>query len=573
MSADLRRSFSKEVGTGETFSNEELELVGSVVDYGLFNEVDSRIISLAARKAWAASKLGAPTEELEELSEVLFMLPGAGVAEVAAASGALRTFKSSPVPASVYTEVINHALERSWRPVEIQGVSRGIVHAVELGLNPEKAALSMMIRVDQGLDGVSMERMVEEELSFIRSLEQPLTSSSPGDFESSAGSLPAGVAAFQGMGTAIEAGVPSQLAAEVAQAAIERHWSGEAIRAIFEGLIRARRLGLTLERLAVAFMIRMDQGLEGVPPRRMVEEEVEFVRGMEAEKLKRLHKFQKPIRDEVSYDVSRYDRAFPELRSGRRGLDAELASIRLEDARISLQREGEEEAVEETGIPDSTPPSAGPEAASKEAEVDAGPPPTTGEDEGKARSEKTLVDEGAEGAGTPEADQPEQRKVQVETDVDKAVEAPPPPRFVSAVPDDLVGQVYGEPAKDSAESFMVPPPSTPYRWGGNTRRGVDCSGFTKTIFQEQGILIPRVSRQQAEMGAPVDIDSLRFGDLVFFNKGGKGRITHVGMYYGNGKFAHATCSKGVTISRFFKNYYQTRFVCARRITRVVFVEP
>ena len=115
----------------------------------------------------------------------------------------------------------------------------------------------------------------------------------------------------------------------------------------------------------------------------------------------------------------------------------------------------------------------------------------------------------------------------------------------------------------SIESFL----GVRYLWGGTTRRGTDCSGFTQSIYQEQParIEIPRVSRDQYKVGSPVEPSSLKYGDLVFFNKNGRGRITHVGLYLGDGKFAQSTCSKGVTKSSFNKRYYQTRYVGARRI--------
>ena len=116
----------------------------------------------------------------------------------------------------------------------------------------------------------------------------------------------------------------------------------------------------------------------------------------------------------------------------------------------------------------------------------------------------------------------------------------------------------------SIRSFL----GTPYVWGGETRQGTDCSGFTQTIYQEQGVPIPRVSRDQhgflkrgaALVGGPRAQQKLGRGALVFFNKNGRGRITHVGVYMGGGKFAHASSSRGVVISDFTKRYYQKLFV-------------
>lgn len=79
---------------------------------------------------------------------------------------------------------------------------------------------------------------------------------------------------------------------------------------------------------------------------------------------------------------------------------------------------------------------------------------------------------------------------------------------------------------------------TPYRWGGNTRAGVDCSGFTLQVFgKAAGVTLPRVSALQALVGRRRTLATAQPGDLVFFAKAG--RVHHVGIYYGNGQVIHA----------------------------------
>ena len=152
---------------------------------------------------------------------------------------------------------------------------------------------------------------------------------------------------------------------------------------------------------------------------------------------------------------------------------------------------------------------------------------------------------------------------------------------------DYVRSLYQQTAKIPLEKRSIPKPAqevrlqrmnipslqasiasflgVPYVWGGESRRGTDCSGFTQTVYNEQGIIIPRVSYQQYEVGTFINRDELHYGDLVFFNKFGWGRVSHVGIYVGNGKFTHASCSKGVTTSALTKKYYRTRYVGAKRI--------
>jgi cell wall-associated NlpC family hydrolase len=88
----------------------------------------------------------------------------------------------------------------------------------------------------------------------------------------------------------------------------------------------------------------------------------------------------------------------------------------------------------------------------------------------------------------------------------------------------------------------------PYSWGGTSVKGMDCSGYTKTVFLKNGIILRRDASQQAQTGIPVDISSgygqLRPGDLMFFGKKATDetseRIRHVAIYIGNKEFIHAS---------------------------------
>ena len=110
---------------------------------------------------------------------------------------------------------------------------------------------------------------------------------------------------------------------------------------------------------------------------------------------------------------------------------------------------------------------------------------------------------------------------------------------------------------------------TPYEWGGETLKGVDCSGFTLAVFSKQfGITLPRKTDDQERMGFKVARDDLLAGDLVFFRTGGfLGFFTsrHVGIYLSEGKFAHASTSKGVMISSLEEPFWQEEYQNARRL--------
>ncbi|BAU28657.1 LysM domain-containing protein [Aneurinibacillus soli] len=98
---------------------------------------------------------------------------------------------------------------------------------------------------------------------------------------------------------------------------------------------------------------------------------------------------------------------------------------------------------------------------------------------------------------------------------------------------------------------------TPYKWGGVTTDGFDCSGFTSYVFAEMGVELPRTSQAQFTTGEAVDAEApLEPGDLLFFDADKKGTVTHVGIYVGDNKMAHAA-TKSVRIDDldwYLKNY-------------------
>ncbi|MFC3104068.1 C40 family peptidase [Salinisphaera aquimarina] len=105
----------------------------------------------------------------------------------------------------------------------------------------------------------------------------------------------------------------------------------------------------------------------------------------------------------------------------------------------------------------------------------------------------------------------------------------------------------------------------PYRYGGRDQNGIDCSSFVRqTLGTIESLDLPRTTSEQAVRGEPVDRSELSPGDLVFFKTGRSGR--HVGVYVGNGRFMHASSSKGVTISRLDNIYWRRHYWQSRRVT-------
>jgi lipoprotein Spr len=106
---------------------------------------------------------------------------------------------------------------------------------------------------------------------------------------------------------------------------------------------------------------------------------------------------------------------------------------------------------------------------------------------------------------------------------------------------------------------------TPYRFGGNTQKGIDCSAFTKAIYDKVfNTTILRSSRDIFSMVNPLPKEELKEGDLVFFKIKSRS-ISHIGIYLGDNRFAHASSSRGVVISNLNEPYYSRYFYKGGRI--------
>ncbi|MDP4125359.1 MAG: C40 family peptidase [Bacillota bacterium] len=102
----------------------------------------------------------------------------------------------------------------------------------------------------------------------------------------------------------------------------------------------------------------------------------------------------------------------------------------------------------------------------------------------------------------------------------------------------------------------------PYVFGGTSRSGFDCSGYTQYVFKGSGTYLPRTASAQFNVGTSVKRDQLQAGDLVFFTTYAPG-ASHVGIYIGGGRFVHASNS-GVQVTSLSESYYASRYLGARR---------
>jgi probable lipoprotein NlpC len=138
--------------------------------------------------------------------------------------------------------------------------------------------------------------------------------------------------------------------------------------------------------------------------------------------------------------------------------------------------------------------------------------------------------------------------------------------FSSCSPSQKIRKANIDQVVTTAQSFR----GTPYRYGGTTRSGMDCSALLYQSFSSIGVTLPRTSADQSKIGRRVALKGLQKGDMVFFATGKRRReVTHAGIVSsstrGKIQFIHASTSLGVTEDDIKSDYWSKRFVMGRRV--------
>lgn len=149
----------------------------------------------------------------------------------------------------------------------------------------------------------------------------------------------------------------------------------------------------------------------------------------------------------------------------------------------------------------------------------------------------------------------------------KTIKPKPPQTRINTAPEDVLpedNRVY------NITSYAREFEGTPYKYGGTTREGMDCSGLVYTSFLQENVPLPRSSKDMAQKGERLSLVEVNIGDLLFFetNKNRK-VINHVGLVVeiqpGHIYFIHSSSSRGVIISSLSDTYWFDHFVMARRV--------
>jgi lipoprotein Spr len=127
-----------------------------------------------------------------------------------------------------------------------------------------------------------------------------------------------------------------------------------------------------------------------------------------------------------------------------------------------------------------------------------------------------------------------------------------------------VSVATGPVSRTKVEEAARPWLGAPYRFGGASRYGIDCSALTQNVMGDLGADLPRTVREQAAAGAPVNAAGIAPGDLVFFRLSST-MIDHVGVALDANRFVHSAASRGVVVDHLMDEYFSRRFAGARRV--------
>ena len=511
------------------------------------------------RLVYGAFKKGASLEYLDEIFDVAYS-KDISVDQLFAAANALKEFYNSDVPQDIYEEFVYHFIEEKWDPSVMPTLTRGLIYGVDRGLTAQKVALAIIIDVDQnGLKKKSADELVLDAIKFVRGKE-PEKWKPMKDVERELMMKLAKKRELEKLRQDIEAKkMQKELEGQTAEEDLNKRLEEEK-RKITEDEKKIAMELAEVEKRNYEDILKYE--LEQEKVRKKEDEEI---LKFEQERQRLLTLQQEAERKKLDEDVLKYQREQEEM---KKRLEDENRKLKAERDRITKEAEAKRkknlEMVtkykdEQENIKDRLEKEKMMFAKEKDQiarEIEKMVKAYQNEIS-KYQKEESEVDKMVK-EQTNEMEREKERKNREREEKRKKELAMMEQKIVE----------YGKRGNldiDRLFSAISKHIGIPYRFGGDSENGIDCSAFTRKVYREQGIELPRVSYEQAKIGRDVESSSLQPGDLVFFNTSIMGTISHVGVYMDNNTFAHASSSQGVTKSNLRQKYFSKRYVRANRV--------
>jgi len=511
------------------------------------------------RLVYGAFKKGASLEYLDEIFDVAYS-KDISVDQLFAAANALKEFYNSDVPQDIYEEFVYHFIEEKWDPSVMPTLTRGLIYGVDRGLTAQKVALAIIIDVDQnGLKKKSADELVLDAIKFVRGKE-PEKWKPMKDVERELMMKLAKKRELEKLRQDIEAKkMQKELEGQTAEEDLNKRLEEEK-RKITEDEKKIAMELAEVEKRNYEDILKYE--LEQEKVRKKEDEEI---LKFEQERQRLLTLQQEAERKKLDEDVLKYQREQEEM---NKRLEEENRKLKAERDRITKEAEAKRkknlEMVtkykdEQENIKDRLEKEKMMFAKEKDQiarEIEKMVKAYQNEIS-KYQKEESDVDKMVK-EQTNEMEREKERKNREREEKRKKELAMMEQKIVE----------YGKRGNldiDRLFSAISKHIGIPYRFGGDSENGIDCSAFTRKVYREQGIELPRVSYEQAKIGRDVESSSLQPGDLVFFNTSIMGTISHVGVYMDNNTFAHASSSQGVTKSNLRQKYFSKRYVRANRV--------
>ncbi|OGW09825.1 MAG: hypothetical protein A2W77_06010 [Nitrospinae bacterium RIFCSPLOWO2_12_39_16] len=511
------------------------------------------------RLVYGAFKKGASLEYLDEIFDVAYS-KDISVDQLFAAANALKEFYNSDVPQDIYEEFVYHFIEEKWDPSVMPTLTRGLIYGVDRGLTAQKVALAIIIDVDQnGLKKKSADELVLDAIKFVRGKE-PEKWKPMKDVERELMMKLAKKRELEKLRQDIEAKkMQKELEGQTAEEDLNKRLEEEK-RKITEDEKKIAMELAEVEKRNYEDILKYE--LEQEKVRKKEDEEI---LKFEQERQRLLTLQQEAERKKLDEDVLKYQREQEEM---NKRLEEENRKLKAERDRITKEAEAKRkknlEMVtkykdEQENIKDRLEKEKMMFAKEKDQiarEIEKMVKAYQNEIS-KYQKEESEVDKMVK-EQTNEMEREKERKNREREEKRKKELAMMEQKIVE----------YGKRGNldiDRLFSAISKHIGIPYRFGGDSENGIDCSAFTRKVYREQGIELPRVSYEQAKIGRDVESSSLQPGDLVFFNTSIMGTISHVGVYMDNNTFAHASSSQGVTKSNLRQKYFSKRYVRANRV--------